>query len=136
MVQRRTSNFSSHQLYAQFNNCACILSSKHMILSPQIASSSVQFSCSVVSDSLRPHELQHARLPCPSPTPGVYSNSCPLSQWCHSIISRSVIPFSYLQSFPASGSFRMSRLFHQVAKVLELQVQYQSYQWIFRTAFL
>ena len=66
-----------------------------------------QFSCSVVSDSLRPHGLQHARPPCPSPTPGVYS--CPSSQWCHPAISSSVIPFSSrLQSFPASGSFQMS----------------------------
>ena len=73
---------------------------------------SVQFSCSVMSDSLRPHRLQHARPPCPSPTPGVYSNSCPLSQWCHSTISSSVIPFSScLQSFPGSGSFPMSQLF-------------------------
>ena len=66
----------------------------------------VQFSCSVMSDSLQPHGLQHARPPCPSPTPGVYSNSCPLSQWCHPTISSSVIPFSScLQSFPASGYF-------------------------------
>ena len=74
--------------------------------------SSVQFSCSVVSDSLRPHELQHARPPCPSPTPRVYPNSCPSIQWCHPIISSSVVPFSSrLQSFPASGSFQMSQLF-------------------------
>ena len=74
--------------------------------------SSVQFSRSVVSDSLRPHESQHARLPCPSPTPGVHSNSCPLSQWCHPAISSSVIPFSSCpQSLPASGSFPMSHLF-------------------------
>ena len=73
---------------------------------------SVQFSHSVVSDSLRPHGLQHARLPCPSLTPRVYSNSCPLSQWCHPIISSSVIPFSSrLQFFTASGSFQMSQLF-------------------------
>ena len=65
----------------------------------------VQFSHSVVSDSLWPHGLQHARPPCPSPTPGVYSNSCPLSQWCHPTIWSSVVPFSHLQSFPASGSF-------------------------------
>ena len=65
---------------------------------------SVQFSCSVVSDSLRPHGRQHARPPCPSPTPGVYSNSCPPSRWCHPTISSSVIPLSScLQSFPASG---------------------------------
>ena len=73
--------------------------------------SSVQCSCSVVSDSLRPHALQHSRPPCPSPTPGVYSNSCPLSQWCHPTISSSVVPFSCLQSFPASGSFQMSQFF-------------------------
>ena len=74
--------------------------------------SSVQFSSSVVSDSLRPHGLQHARPPCPSPTPGVYPNPCPLSQWCHPTISSSVVPFSSCpQSFPASGSFQMSQLF-------------------------
>ena len=71
-----------------------------------------QFSCSVVSSSLPPHGLQHDRLPCPSPTPGVDSNSCPLSQWCHLAISSSVVPFSScLQSFPASGSFPISQLF-------------------------
>ena len=72
----------------------------------------VQFSCSVVSNSLWPHGLQHARFPCPSPTPGAYSNSCPSSRWCHPTISSSVVPFSSpLQSFPASGSFPMSQLF-------------------------
>ena len=71
-----------------------------------------QFSCSVISDYLWPHGLQHARLPCPSPIPKAYSNSCPLSQWCHPTILSSVIPFSScLQSFPASGSFPMSQLF-------------------------
>ena len=71
-----------------------------------------QFRASVVSDSLGPHGLQHARPPCPSPTPGIYSNSCPLSQWCHPTISFSVVPFSScLQSFPASGSFQMSQFF-------------------------
>ena len=75
-------------------------------------SNSVQFSCSVMSDSLWPHGLQHARLPCPSPTPRACSNSCPLSQWCHPIISSSVVPFSsHLQSFSASGSFQMSQFF-------------------------
>ena len=73
---------------------------------------SVQFSHSVVSNSLRPHGLQHTKPPCPSPTPGVYSNSCPLSRWCYTTISSSVIPFSScLQSFPASGSFPMSQFF-------------------------
>ena len=70
------------------------------------------FSCSVVSDSLWLHGLQHARLPCPSPSPGACSNSCPLSWWCLPTISSSVVPFSScLQSFPASGSFPMSLLF-------------------------
>ena len=73
---------------------------------------SVQFSHSVMSDSLWSHRLQHTRPPCPSPTPRVYSNSCPLSQWCHPTISSFVIPFSScLQSFPASGSFQISQLF-------------------------
>ena len=74
--------------------------------------SSVQFSCSVVSGSLWPHESQHARPPCPSPTPGVYSNSCPSSRWCHPAVSSSVVPFSSCpQSLPASGSFPMSQHF-------------------------
>ena len=73
---------------------------------------SVQFSHSVLSDSLWSHEPQHSRPPCPSPTPRVYQNSCPLSRWCHPIISSSVIPFSFCpQSFPESGSFQMSQLF-------------------------
>ena len=73
---------------------------------------SVQFSHSVVSDSLQPHEPQHARPPCPSPTPGVHSNLGPLSRWCHPTISSSIIPFfSCPQSFPASGSFQMSQVF-------------------------
>ena len=73
---------------------------------------SVQFSHSVMSDSLRFHGLQHARHPCPSPTPGICSNSCSLSQCCHPTISSSVIPFSsHLRSYPASGSFQMSQFF-------------------------
>ena len=79
---------------------------------PMQCFSSVQFSCSVVSDSLWPRGLQHARPPCPSPTPGVYSNSCLLSWWCHPTISSSVLPFSSsLQSIPAWGSFPMSHSF-------------------------
>ena len=74
--------------------------------------SSIQFNHLVMSNSLWPHVLQHTRLPCPSPTPGIYSNSCPLSQWCHPTTSSSVIPFSScIQSFPASGSFPMSQFF-------------------------
>ena len=72
----------------------------------------VQFSCSVVSDSLRPYGLKHTRLPCPSPTPGACSNSCPSVRWCHPTISSSLVPFLFhLQSFPASGSFPMSQVF-------------------------
>ena len=76
------------------------------------AFSSVQFSCSVMSNSLKLHGPQHARLPCPSPTPGAYSNLCSLSRWCHPTISSSVVPFSFCpQSFPALGSFQMSQRF-------------------------
>ena len=108
---------------------------------PSPTPSSVQFGCSVMSDSLRPHGLQHARSPCPSPTPRVYSNLHPLSQWCHPTILYSVVPFSScLQSLPGSGSllgpgsFIMSQLFASDGQVLELQDQ--SFQWIFRTDFL
>ena len=77
-----------------------------------LAISSVQFSSSVVPDSLRPHEPQHARPPCPSPTPRVHPNPCPLSRWCHPAISSSIVPFSSCpQSLPGSGSFQMSQLF-------------------------
>ena len=83
--------------------------------------SSVQFSHSVMSNSLRPHGLQHTRLPCPSPTPEAYSNSCPLSQWCHPTISSSVIPFSSrLQSFPASGSFLVSQFFTSGGQIIRV----------------
>ena len=76
-----------------------------------VFSAYLQFSCSVVSNTLWPHGLQHARPPCPSPTPRVYSNSYPLCQWCHPTISSSVVPFSCVQSFPASGSFPVSQFF-------------------------
>ena len=95
--------------------------------------SSVQFSRSVVSDSLRPRESQLARPPCPS-TPVVYSNSCPLSWWCHPTISSSSSPtppaFNISQH---QGLFQWVSSLHQVAKILELQLQHQSFQWIFRT---
>ena len=89
----------------------CVLECKYVdCMLPQF--SSLQFSCSVVSNSLWSHESQHARPPCLSPTPGVYSNSWPSSQWCHPAISSSVVPFSSCpQSLPASGSFSMSQLF-------------------------
>ena len=90
-----------------------------------------------MSNSLQPHGLQHTRLPCPSPTPKACSNSCLSSWWCHPTISSSVVPFSScLQSFPASGSFLRSRLFTSGGQSMELQLQHQSFQWIFRTHFL
>ena len=98
---------------------------------------SVQFSHSVMSDSLRPHGLQHARPPCPSPTPGFYSNSCPLSQWCHPTISSSVVlsppTFNLSQH---QGLFKWVSSLHQVAKVLEFKLQHQSFQWTSRTDLL
>ena len=97
---------------------------------------SIQFSHWVVSDSLRHHRLQHTRLPCSLPTPGPCSNSCSSSWWCHPTISSSVAPLSSCcQSFTASRSFPVSSS-HQVAKVLEFQLQHQSFQWIFRTDFV
>ena len=99
--------------------------------------SSVQFSRSVMSDSLQPHESQHTRPPCPSPTPGVHSNSHPSSRWCHPAISSSVVPFSSCpKSLPASGSFQWVNSLHHVAKVLEFQLQHQSFQRTPRTDLL
>ena len=97
-----------------YNLSPCLLHGKPF-LAFQLSSvqfSRAQFSCSVVSDSLQPHESQHARPPCPSPTPGVHSNSRPSSRWCHPAISSSIVPFSFCpQSFPASESFSMNQLF-------------------------
>ena len=91
---------------------------------------SVQFSHSVVSDSFRPHESQHARPSCPSPTSGVYSNLCPSSRWCHPA-SSSVVPFSSCPPNPSQpqGLFQWVNSSHEVAKVLEFQLQHQSFQW-------
>ena len=98
---------------------------------------SVQFSHSVVSDSLQPHGLQHARPPCPSPTPRLYPNSCPLSWWCHPAISSSVVPSPLAFNLSEhQGLFKWVGFSHQVAKVLEFQLQHQSFQWIVRTDFL
>ena len=88
----------------------------------------LNISCSVVSNSLQPHGLQHTRLPCPLPSPGACSNSCPLSQWCHPTISSSVTPFFCPQSFPASGSFPISRLFSSAGQSIGAQLQHQSFQ--------
>ena len=90
------------------------------------------FSHSVVSDSLWPHGLQHTRLPCPSLSPGICVDLCPLSWWYHPTFSSSVSPSSCTQTFPASESFTVNQTLHQVAKVLELQLQQQPFQWIFR----
>ena len=101
-------------VWGRINTCICMAESlrcsPETITTLLIVYQSVQFSCSVVFDSLRPHELQHARPPCP--TPRVHSDSCPLSQWCHPTISCPVVPFSSCpQSLPASGCFPMSQLF-------------------------
>ena len=102
-----------------------------------MCTASVQLSRSVVSDSLRPYESQHARPPCPSPAPRVYSNSCPSSWWCHPAISSSVVPFSSCpQCLPASGSFPTSQLFTWGGQILEFQLQHQSFQWTPRTDLL
>ena len=100
------------RMHTTIKSSPCSLQLEKAHTATKTRHNSVHFSHSVVSDSLRPHGSQHARPPCPSPTPRVYPNSCPLSRWCHPTISSSVIPFSScLQSFPASGSFQMSQLF-------------------------
>ena len=101
----------------------------------EILLKSVQFSCSVVSNSLWLHGPQHTRLLSPSPTPGDYSNSCPLSRWCHPTISSSVIPFSsFLQSSPASGAFAVSQFFASGSQSIGALAS-ASFQWLFRTDF-
>ena len=102
----------------------------HMYESPTLYL--IQFSCSVVSDSWQPHGLQHARLVCPSPTPGVYSNSCPSSQWCHPTMLSSPSPPA-LNLSQHQGLFKWVSSSHQVAKVLEFQLQHQSFQRTPRT---
>ena len=98
---------------------------------------SVQFSCSVMSEPLRPHGQQHARPPCPSPTPRVYSNLCPLSRWCHPTISSPATPSPFAFNLSNhQGVFHWVSSAHQVAKVLEFQLQHQSFQWTPRTDLL
>ena len=128
------------QIYTHWNNWCFRCSSQlsQIIISAGVLS--VQFNHSVVSDSWRPHGLQHARPPCPSPTLRVYSNSCPLSRWCHPAISSSVIPFSSCPpSFPASGSFQMSQYFvlggnsvgvSASASVLPINIQDSRMGWL------
>ena len=109
-------------IHATFTSVDCYPDVKH-ICRYLLHVCSVQFRSSVVSNSLWPHELQHARPPCPSPTPGVHSNSCPSSWWCHPAISSSVVPFSSCsQSLPASEIFQWVNSSHEVAKVLEFQL--------------
>ena len=103
---------SQYILYLKSLGISKIISILYLRIGKFSLLASVQFSRSAVSNSLRPHELQHARPPCPSPTPGVHSDSCPLSRWCHPAISSSVVPFSSCpQSHPASESFPMSQFF-------------------------
>ena len=102
---------------------------QHIISKSMWLLSLLQFSRSVVSDSLRPHESQHARPPCPSPAPGVHANSCALSWWCHPAISSSVVPFSFCpQSLPASKSFPVSQLFTWGGQSTGVQLQHHSFQ--------
>ena len=99
--------------------------------------SSVQFSRSIMSDSLWPHESQHTRPPCPSPTPGVHPNLCPSSRWCHPAISSSVVPSPSAPSHSQhQGLFQWVNSLHEVAKVLEFQLQHQSFQRTPRTDLL
>ena len=125
--RKKCAFYSQHIMY--------LCNGSNFILKNKVFHQSVQFSHSVMSDSLWPHKLQHARPPCPSPAPGVYSSSCPLSRWCHPAISSSVVPFSSCtHSLPASGSFfQWVNSSHEVAKVLEFQLQHQSFQWTPRT---
>ena len=104
--------------------------------SPPSFTQKSNYCCSVAKscpNSLWPRGLQHVGLPCPSPFPGVCSNSCPLNWWCHPTISFSAAFFSCSHFFLASGSFSMRQLFHQVVKELEFQLQHESFQWIFKT---
>ena len=115
-----SSLLGGHNIFC-FLSCIILPIIIYLILSSSI--SWVQFSRSVVSYSLRPHESQHTRPPCPSPSPGVHANSHPSSRWCHLAISSSVIPFSSCpQSLPASESFPMSQLFTWGGQVLEFQL--------------
>ena len=123
-------------IYKTWGQRACTRRLDRFALSPQVTISSVQFSHQSCL-TLPPHESQHARPPCPSPTPGVDLNSCPSSWWRHPAISSSVVPFSSCpQSLPASGLLQRVSSSHEVAKVLEFQLQHQSFQWTPRTDLL
>ena len=104
-------------------------------LKPGIESSFCCCSVTKLCPPLQPHRLQRTRFPRPSPSPAVCPSSCPLNRWCYPTISSSVLHFSYLQSFPASRYFPVSQLFESGGKVLELQLQHQSFQRVFRVDF-
>ena len=131
-------NMLSRLVIAFLPRSKCLLISWLQSPSTVIFSQSVtQFSHSVVSDSLQPHELQLARPPCQSPAPRVHPNSCASSRWCHPAISSSVICFSFcLQSFPASGSFPMSQFFTLGGQSIGASISTSTFQWIFRTDLL
>ena len=110
-LKRVDHNWATKQQHTWFYGTSSVRVSHNaeMNITPPRTIQSVQISCSVVSDSLQPHKSQHAKPPCPSLTPGAYSNSCPSNQWCYPTISSAVVPFSFrLQYFPASGSFLVS----------------------------
>ena len=114
--------------------CVCVCVCVYIYIYVNI---SFQFSHSVMSDSLWPHGSWHTRLPCSLPMPRACSNSCPSSRWCHTTISSPIVCLSScFQSFPASDLFQRVSSLHQAAKVLEFQLQHQSFQWVFRTDFL
>ena len=118
------------QVFYLFQLYDSVIKYSHFLLH-SVQFSQNQFSRSVMSDSLRPSELQHARPPCPSPTPGVHSDSCPSSHWCDPAISSSVVPFSSCpQSLPASGSFPMSQLFAWGGQSIVASAQHQSFHWL------
>ena len=122
-------------VYQQYFNTA--LASLSLRIFFTFSWGSVQFSCSVMSDSLQPHELQHARPPCPSPIPRVHSNSCPSSRWCNPAISSSVVPFSSCpQSLPALKSLSMSQLFAWGGQSIGVSALSSSFQWTPRTDLL
>ena len=113
--------------------CPC----QDFVQSSKLSLSSVQFSHSIMSDSLQPHEPQDTRPPCSSPTPRVHPNPCPLSRWCHPTISSSVVPFSsHLQSFPASGPFSVSQVFTSGGQSSGASASASVLPMIFRTDFL
>ena len=136
---KKKKNFSAREPSLANRANVCSFLGRPLVVYSTYDYFSVQLSSvhSVVSDALRPHELQHARPACPSPTPGVHPNLCPLSRWCHPTVSSSVVPFSRaFNIYQHQGLFKWVSSSHQVAKVLEFQLQHQSFQWTPRTNLL